>query len=105
MINPLYAAIPIVMDRFDFRRVERVMTFLNWRWAYQGRVPTLDELESEAYRQLHQCVAEFEKRGNPKSGMNIASGGFQATIVCFESGKPQLKLTFYVDSVSSTGEF
>ena len=105
MNQSLYAAIPIVMNRFDFAKVEKVMTFLNWRWALQGRVPTLDELEAEAYRQLSLCVAEYEKRGCPKSGMNVSSGGFQAQVMTFESGQPRLELSFYVDSTSSTGEY
>ena len=108
MNQSLYAAIPILMNRFDFAQVHKVMTFLNWRWALTEAghaVPSQSELEAEAYRQLTMCVAEYEKRGCPKSGMNVSSGGFQAQVMTFESGQPRLELSFYVDSTSSTGEY
>lgn len=105
MSQSLYAAIPIVMNRFDFGQVHKVMTFLNWTWAGDGAVPTQYQLEDEAQSQLNKCVAEYERRGCPKSGMLIASGGFEATVQTFEEGQPRLQLTFYVDTRSSTGEF
>ena len=104
MTQSLYAAIPLVMDRFDFEQVQKVMTFLDWKWSSVG-IPTVDDLKAEAFRQLNKCIDEFERCGRPQSGMLIASGGFEATIQTFESGKPRLQLLFYVDSRSSTGEF
>jgi hypothetical protein len=102
----LHSSIPVVMNRFDFDKVHRVMTFLDWKWATTQTgyaVPSVSELEAEAYRQLSYCVDEFEKRGRPASGMNISSGGFQANIVTFERGTPQLQLLFYVDEISHNG--
>jgi hypothetical protein len=100
MPKSLYAAIPKIMDRFDFEKVEKVMRFLNWKWSTTANgydVPSVAELESEAYRQLHECVRIFEARGCPASGMNVSSGGFQALVMTFEKGDPQLQLVFYVD--------
>jgi hypothetical protein len=103
MSTSLRDAIPIVMNRFDFAKVHKVMTFLNWKWATTSvgyNVPTLDDLMNEAQRQLSMCVDEYTKRGRPASGMNISSGGFQANVVTFERGEPQLQLLFYVDEIS-----
>ena len=47
MNQSLYAAIPILMNRFDFAQVHKVMTFLNWRWALteaDHAVPSQSEL-------------------------------------------------------------
>lgn len=103
MTQSLYTAIPIIMNRFDFKQVEKVMECLNWNWA-TGR-PTLAQLRDEALNQLNCCVDEFYRRNQPPSGMLIASGGFEATVQTFESGQPRLQLTFYVDSTSSAGEY
>jgi hypothetical protein len=105
MPKSLYAAIPIVMNRFDFAKVHKVMAFLDWKWVTPDgyATPTQFQLEHEAYRQLNQCVAEFEKRGCPASGMNVSSGGFQALVMTFEKGDPQLQLVFYVDESAHTG--
>ena len=105
MSQSLYAAIPIVMDRFDFEKVQKVMEFLNWTWTGMGEVPTIAELEETALYLLTGCVREFELKGSPLSGMLYATGGFQARVKCFERSEPRLELTFYVDSHSSNGEF
>jgi hypothetical protein len=103
MSQSLYAAIPIVMNRFNFEQVHKVMTFLNWKWATTSvgyAVPTLNDLMNEAHRQLTMAVDEYYRRDQPPSGMNISSGGFQANVVTFEKGTPQLQLLFYVDESS-----
>lgn len=103
MPTSLRAAIPIVMNRFNFEQVHKVMTFLNWKWSTTSvgyNVPTLTDIMDEAQRQLTMAVDEYEKRGCPQSGMNVSSGGFQANVVTFEKGAPQLQLLFYVDESS-----
>jgi hypothetical protein len=103
MPTSLHSSIAVVMNRFDFGKVHEVMKFLDWKWAITSSgyaTPSQYELEAEAYRQLSMCVDEFEKRGRPASGMNVSSGGFQANIVTFERGQPQLELLFYVEAIA-----
>jgi hypothetical protein len=102
MPESLFASIPKVIDRFDFAKVEKVMTFLDWKWVTEVGyiVPDVDRLKAEALRQLQDCIREYEKRGCPQSGMNVSSGGFQALVMTFEKGDPQLQLVFYVDEQS-----
>lgn len=100
----LYPAINHVMNRFDFEKTHRVMEFLDWRW--NGPItPTIDELKSTALQMLDGCVHMYYDKGQPKSGMLWATGGFQATVQVFEDGEPRLSLVFYVDETSSNGEF
>lgn len=108
MSKSLYAAIPLIMERFDFKQVQKVMEFLNWKWANTAAgnaAPSIEELRAEAYRQLDQCIDLFERQGRPATGMNVASGGFQALVNVFASGNVELELLFYVDAKSSNGEY
>ena len=96
----LRSQIPAILDRFNFRDVQRTMELLNWRWSGLG-TPSLEQLRAEAYRQLHTCVDIYEQRGCPASGMLVASGGFQAMVHRYERSElPELQLVFYVDSAS-----
>lgn len=97
MSRSLFNKIPEIIDRFDFDKVDKVMTFLNWTWA-AGSVPTIDELKATAYVCLDTAVLEYEKMGRPARGMNVSTGGFEATINVFESGTEELQLLFYVDA-------
>ena len=104
MSKSLYDAIPKVMERFDFAKVAKVMEFLNWKWmTMEGYVvPDVQRLKTEAQHQLRECVRLYESRGFPQSGMNVSSGGFQALVMTYEKGEPQLQLVFYVDEQSAT---
>jgi len=97
----LYSKIDEVMDRFDFDKVHKVMTFLDWTWAWEGTVPSVETLKAEAYRQLSTAIDVYVQQGEPKTGMTVASGGFQASVVTFVTGKPKLELLFYVDRCSN----
>lgn len=104
MTHSLYDAIPIIMDRFDFEKIQKVMAFLNWRWLGTG-VPSIHQLKSTAHEMLSGCVQMFEEKGRPATGMVWSTGGFTATVQCFDNGAPRLDLVFYVEHWSSTGEY
>lgn len=92
-----------VMERFDFEKTHRVMTFLNWEWAntHKGRaVPTIDEMKSCAYDLLLTVVEEYNKGTIPNGG-SAATGGFEARIHVWESKPESVELLFYVDSRAS----
>lgn len=97
-------AIPEIMERFKFDHVQRTMELLNWAWSGVG-TPTIDELKSTAYQMLDGCVNAFIEKGRPKTGMLWATGGFQAMVHVYESGREELQLVFYVDSCSTSGEY
>lgn len=101
----LRSAIPIVLNRFDFGKVQKVMTFLNWRWMGDPQSPTEQELIDCATSMLYSCVRLFEEQGCPASGMFCATGGLQAVIHTYPKGKPKLELLFYVDQSESFGEY
>ena len=52
--------IELVISRFDFETVAKVMQFLNWEWAIAGKmkVPNAHEIESSARSLLKVCTDE-----------------------------------------------
>ena len=51
--------IPSVLDQFDFEKVHKVMTTLDWKWFNVGgtyAVPTIAQLKKSAERQLTDVV-------------------------------------------------
>ena len=105
MPRTLAALIPTIIERFDFEKVHKVMTFLNWRWAMTSAgyaVPSVAELRSEAIRLLQHSVSLWEQNGSPATGMNVSTGGIQANVIVFASGESTLQLLFYVDEYSTS---
>ena len=105
MSDKLTQAAQYVMERFDFHRVHTVMTALNWHWASEGCVPSIDRIEWQAEQLLQGCIREWEAQGCPTYGMNYSTGGLEARIDCWPNSDPELSLLFYVDQTSSTGEY
>lgn len=105
MSEKLSQAAQYVMERFDFNRVHTVMTALNWHWASEGCVPSIDRIEWQAEQLLHGCIREWEAQGCPTYGSTYSTGGLEARIDCWPNAEPRLSLLFYVDQTSSTGEY
>jgi hypothetical protein len=80
-----------IMDNFDFDKVHKVMTFLNWTWwnAAEG-VPSTSELRQQARRLLRDAV---DKKSS------ISTGGLWARYKEYpEDDYPvSLELYFAVD--------
>jgi len=59
-----------ILDEFDFEKVHKVMTALDWEWYSTDGVPSIAELRREARRLLKDLV-----NGRHQS---ISTGGFTA---------------------------
>lgn len=68
-----------VLRDFDFNKVHKIMTLLNWTWVqYNGnRIPTVDELKLFALALVRQTVQEAKKI---KQSAALSSGGFFASV-------------------------
>ncbi len=93
-----------IMDTFDFERVQKVMEFLDWKWAsaYTSRVPTVVQLRYTALSLLRGCLQQFEQEGRPAGGMVHSTGGLTARVEVYEDGGTELSLLFYVDCIEKT---
>ncbi len=89
-----------IMDTFDFEKVQKVMSFLNWRWAgADAGVPSIVQIRSTAHNLLTSCLEAFEQAGRPPEGMVYSTGGLTARIEVYEDGLTELSLLFYVDCI------
>ena len=75
-----------IMDNFDFEKVHRVMTAVEWTWATIGGVPEVRDLRTTARKLL---------KGAFVSGL-YGTGGLYATYQ-----NDVLRLSFNVDSWSA----
>jgi len=50
-------AIEEIMDNFDFEKVHKVMTYLNWEWHHEG-VPEISKLKRTAREDLKRTYKE-----------------------------------------------
>lgn len=95
----LYAQASDIMTRFDFDRVHTVMEALNWTWAFSPTgVPSTDELKSSAYELLCMAVDGYANQTNKDVGYYVSTGGFTAEVVTYSQSKPNLQLSFCVES-------
>lgn len=80
------------LNEFDFKRVNKVMKFLKWKWAKKipCHVPSISELKEEASRQLFECLEYSETH---KEGWIVSSGGFEACSY-YENGNIDFSLKF-----------
>jgi len=89
-------AIDNIMDYFHFEKVQRVMKFLNWTWAFaEEGVPTEPELRQQVRRLLKES---FEGK------QSMAIGGFHVRYKSYESGEETIELFFSVDHWDETIE-
>jgi hypothetical protein len=67
--------IKLVLDEFDFKKVQSVMNFLNWKWKFENgsRVPSYQELEHNAKLQLEKVADANEENAI------FELGGFEAS--------------------------
>lgn len=63
-----------IMDNFNFEKVHKVMTFLNWTWynleTMKEYIPTIQEIRSSARDRLKTVL--LEKYGYCESGGLVA---------------------------------
>lgn len=74
-------AIKEIMVNFDFKKVHKTMTFLDWRWGIEAKVPSLAEIKSHAKEKLKRVCRESKDRGY----FFIDSGGFLVEAISHES--------------------
>mgnify|MGYP007100172567 CR=1 FL=1 len=72
-----------ILDNFDFIRINKVMDYLNWKWASIGEVPNIEQLKKHAKKYLEQAYDEvlLNKFKNYETG----SGGFLVEVIYDEN--------------------
>lgn len=78
------------MDSFDFETVYKTMIFLEWKWGYPGKLPTIEDIKKEAERLLEEAVNSYKKKCEI---CRMATGGFEVLIAW-----DIIELKFYIKS-------
>lgn len=95
-----------VLDNFDFEKVHKVMTFLNWRWISlsegTSEVPSIAKLVRSAQQYLSMAYDGLSKIDHKESEYMTGSGGFEAWARRYPAGlnKPDILLTLAFNLVS-----
>jgi hypothetical protein len=78
------------LSEFDFEKVHKVMTFLDWKWWFPGQphVPDIEELKRSAEKLLAEVVTDN------KGSTYISSGGLKAEKTSHEGRIVSVYLTF-----------
>lgn len=76
-------AINKIIQQFDFKRVHKVMTLLDWDWAIGG-IPSVPILKQSAQNRLTEAAIERlnDTELSHHLPYTISSGGFEASAYC-----------------------
>jgi hypothetical protein len=64
-----------IIDNFDFEKVHRCMTLMDWRWATTNGVPSLEDIKNTASRLLLDVIIGIRFSAT----YNVGTGGFHVT--------------------------
>ena len=100
-VDPVEEMIESILENFDFKRTQRAMDLLDWKW--RGEYVTEDMLKKEAERLLRGAIesrlGEFKSEPHEVAIIN-GTGGFEAKAWCDESKTKivGLRLDFILNS-------
>jgi len=82
--------IKFIIDNFDFVKVEKIMTYLNWSWLTNDgyKIPSVDQLKNEALSLLFNAYNS--------NVTTMSTGGFKVT-----KNEDYLDLEFVLEDASS----
>lgn len=90
-----YETIMDCLDEFDFYRVHKVMTFLDWKYSDDKNVPTIETLRKNARKYLVDVVKEALER---KTEYITSTGGFRYEAKHYENDYLWLRVAFEIES-------
>jgi hypothetical protein len=91
--DPVEKMIDGIMDSFEWKRVQEVMDYLDWKW--RGEYVTVEMLKKEADRLLRGAVESRLDKFRSESdevGIINATGGLEAEAWCDEDKENIIRL-------------
>lgn len=70
-----------VLAHFDFEKVYKTMTLLNWKWFDKASVPSISDLKEAAERHMYGAIEQAtspDNKSHHDCAWISASGGFKA---------------------------
>lgn len=93
-----------VMDHFDFEKVHKVMTALEWTYWDTDGVPELFRLRRTARKLLNYAMDDAEKTELVSVWYSTGTGGFNVSSRKVETGAIRLKMNFEISSWEVSSE-
>ena len=88
-----YETIMDCLEEFDFDRVHKVMTFLDWKYSDSTEVPSVEYLRKNARKYL---MAVAKEALETKSENICATGGFRYEAKLYEDDYLWLRMAFEI---------
>ena len=99
MSRKKYDMVNEVLAHFDFEKVHKTMTALDWKWADVG-IPSIREIKETAEQRLYNAIEQVLSPDNDSHhdvGWLSSSGGFKAMAWKNEDGTlAKIQLEFIV---------
>jgi hypothetical protein len=87
-----------IMNNFEFERVQKAMTCLDWGW-YPDGIPTIDAIRFAARERLELVIKNCLLDSTPEQEYFVSSGGLKATAIKDDYGQITfLQLEFVLTS-------
>jgi len=86
------------LDEFDFDKVRRVMTLLDWKYADSKEVPDIQTLRKNARKYLQEVLIGVIERMNVGDEYITGTGGFRYEAMLYPDGSVWLRMAFEVES-------
>ena len=90
-----YETIMDCLEEFDFDRVHKVMTVLDWKYSDSTEVPSVEYLRKNARKYLMEVATEALKT---KSEYITGTGGFRYEAKLYEDDYLWLRMAFEIES-------
>jgi hypothetical protein len=90
-----YETIMDCLDEFDFYRVHKIMTFLDWKYSDDKNVPTIETLRKNARKYLMEATKEALQKD---CEFVCGTGGFRYEAKLYEHGYLWLRMAFEIES-------
>jgi hypothetical protein len=89
-----YDLIMDCLDEFDFERVQRVMTFLDWKYADSKEVPDAQYLRKKARKYLIEAAKEALQKN---CEFTCSTGGFRYEAKLYPDNFVWLRMSFIIE--------
>ena len=96
-----------ILNEFNFKRVHRAMRALDWRWGFDAKTPSIDELRDSARERMESAMDGCLKSDDVTEGIPYmsSSGGLKATAYKDSYGQiDHLELEFILTEWDSDGQ-
>lgn len=94
-----------ILDNFDFEKCRTVMKAINWTWALEGNVPSMERIKKAAENRLRDAMDLAKKGKCSKSTYFVSSGGLKANAWANRYGYIEgIKLEFVLTDWDSDGD-